>query len=240
MKKPPKKPSARHRAQNLAEAQRRLPEQRRKHREPQRPQRHQAVLDLAARQIPGREAAQPDADRQRRQQVGRAQLADPQHVLPVINHALLQQRAEEPEVGVAEARQPQHAVPAHHLDLLPQVAQEVGAELLLRVGRRHAGDAEAEGQADHRQPDQHRARPRLASLEALVEHRPGGHAGDDRQERAQLQDAVAPREPLLRQQLRQQPVLRRPEDRAVQRPSGRSPPAPSAGCAAAGPASQRP
>src|ERR1039458_7730461 len=86
-----------YRAQYLTEGEPRMPEESREDAEAQGAQRHQAVFDLAARQIARRKAAQPNANRQRRQEVSRADLAEPEHVLPVINHALLQQLADEPE-----------------------------------------------------------------------------------------------------------------------------------------------
>src|ERR1039458_4032286 len=137
-------------AQYLTKGEPRMPEESREDADAQGAQRHEAVFDLAARQIARDKAAEADTNRQRRQEVSRADLADPEHVLPVINHALLQQLPDEPEVSVAEARQPQHPVPAHDLHLLPKVTQEVGAKLLLRIGGRQLRNAEAEGEPDYR------------------------------------------------------------------------------------------
>src|ERR1035437_2320065 len=109
-KEPAEEAQCGYRAQYLTECEPRMPEESREDAEAQGAQWHEAVFDLAARQIARREAAEADANRQRRQEVSRADLADPEHVLPVINPALWQQRADEPEVSIAEARQPQDPI----------------------------------------------------------------------------------------------------------------------------------
>src|ERR1035441_3197807 len=83
-----------YRAQYLTEGEPRMPKESREDADAQGAQRHEAVFDLAARQIARRKAAEADANRQRRQKVSCANLADPEHVLPIINHALLQQLAD--------------------------------------------------------------------------------------------------------------------------------------------------
>ena len=77
------------------------------------------------------------------------------------------------------------------------------------------GDAEAGEEADNRQPDQNHARPLLLALKIFAQKSTGEGAEDDGDKGAKFQNAVAPGKFLLREQLRQQPVLGGAKDRAV-------------------------
>ena len=66
-----------------------------------------------------------------------------------------------------------------------------------------------------REPQQRIAGVHLVAVEVLGHGGAGDGADDDGEERAEFDDAIAPREALRRKQLRQQAVLRRAEERGL-------------------------
>ena len=108
--------------QELEKAQAGLPEPGSEDREAQRAQRHQAILDLAAGQVTGGNAPQPDANRHGCPKPHGVHLIKHQNGLAVIKHPQLHKRREEEEIGVAQTGQPEHPIGPHHSNLRPHVA----------------------------------------------------------------------------------------------------------------------
>ncbi|MCU0242930.1 MAG: hypothetical protein MUF51_10965 [Vicinamibacteria bacterium] len=181
----------------------------------QRPEGDQAVLDLVAREAAGRHAAEADADRERGLQIAGLRVAEVQCLLAEDDDVHLQDQAEEPEIRVAPDRQHQHAVAAHVAPLRRELGQWIQPERAPRISGRDAADAEARDQAADRHGQQDRARDLRPHGERIGHHAGRDRAQDDGRHRAHLDHAVAPRQALLRQQLRQQAVLRRREEGAV-------------------------
>ena len=229
MKNPPEKPSRASRNSAALTDKSLLRKRCGEDREAQCAERHEAVFDFAAGQISRRHAAQPDAERERDVEEADLGFVHPQHVRAVEEQIQQQQRPDEVEVGVAGGGEEHRTIFAPEADLRPHFAGEIRAELFARVRRRHARDAEAGEKSKHRQRDEDHPGPPLRAAKTLRHKRRRHGAEDDRRERAQFQQAVAPRKLAFRQQFRQQPVFRRAEKRAVdahqedtaeQRPAG--------------------
>ena len=216
IKKPPKKPSSDKSTATWAKDNPRRPEECGEDGYAGRTQWDEPVFDFAAGQIPRGKAAQADADRRRRLQVtALLRVGNVEHVLRVDDDEELDQCRHGEEIGVADHGQPEDAIPADALYLGPQVGEKVDAELFRRVGGGHLRDAQAGEQAKSRQGHQHRTRPGLPSGERFAQPRAGDGPADDRDESAELKDAIAPGEPPLGQQFRQQAVFRGAENGAM-------------------------
>src|SRR5215470_8912105 len=140
-----------------------------------------------------------------------------QYLASVHQHGLQKKRAEKPEVGIADHRQPQRTVGKHEAYLLPEFSHKVEAKLSLRRRRGNFGDAQAAQQPDSGQSEQNHSGVRFALSKNMVQPTRRHRAGDDRQKCSQLDYAVAPGQPFFRQQLRKQSILRRSEDRRLNR-----------------------
>ena len=194
----------------------RPPQQRRANRQADRAKRNQAGLDFAGGKKAREQAARPDADGRSRLQVARLRgIADAQHVLSVDDDDELDERGDEKKIGVADERQPQRPVAADDFHLRPQLRDKVGAEFFLRVGGGDFRDALAGAETGEGKRNQNDSRPRGLRGKDFAENSARDRAGDDGDERAEFQNAVAPGKFFLRQQLRQQAVFGRAENRAV-------------------------
>ena len=138
-----------------------------------------------------------------------------QDVGPVDDNGGEEKRAEEPEVGVAENSEKERLILAHQLDLLPEIADEVRAEFLFGCSGRNAVDAKAGAESDASEREEHIAGIDFVAMEALGHCGAGDGADDDGEERAEFDDAISPGEALCREQLREQAVLRWPEERSL-------------------------
>ena len=126
-----------------------LRERRRKNRQAERAERHEAVFDLAAGQITRRHAAEADAQRERDVEETDFGFVHVQHVRAVKKQVQQQQRAQKVEIRVADGGEKQRAVPAPDADLRPDLAGKIRAEFFPRVRRRHArGDGRRQPQGD--------------------------------------------------------------------------------------------
>ena len=88
-------------------------------------------------------------------------------------------------------------------------------EFLLGRGGRNAVDAEAGGETDACEAQQRVSGIDFVAMEVLGHGGAGNGADDDGEEGAEFDDAIAPGEALGGEQLRQQAVLRRAEERGL-------------------------
>src|SRR5262249_8338830 len=134
--KPAKKPQEKQIRFHCVKAESRPCEQQPHRADPNRTERNQAVLDLAAGKFSRRIAAEPDSESDGRLHIAIAGIGDSQDVLAVEQGIEQQQRAEEIKVDVAPDRQFQNPVAPDgpHLDY--QFLDEINAQLALGVGGR--------------------------------------------------------------------------------------------------------
>ena len=190
-------------------------EQRAEDRHAHRAQRNQAVFDFSAGKISCRDAAEADADPYGGLQVADVRVVNAQNVVAVDDDGELQQRGEEKEIGIAEDGPAEDAVGTNGFHLHAEIAERIPAEFLGGVGCGDVGDSEACDEADAGAAQQHESGDGFATAIALGKVAGGHHGADAAEEGAELDDAVAPGEALLRQNLRQQAVLRRTEERGL-------------------------
>ena len=136
-------------------------EQSGKNRQAGHAQRYQTVFDFSAGQKSGRQTARADADEQPALQIAAVPVVKMKNVLAVKNHGQLQQHRQKGKKRVADDAEKQNAVAADGLELRPEIAEKIRAEFFVRVRGGQPPDAEAKGQADHRQRDEDDAGPDL-------------------------------------------------------------------------------
>ena len=117
-----------------------------------------------------------------------------QHIRAVEKKIQQQQRADEIEVGVADDGEPERTVAAHRAQLPPDFGGEIGGEFFLRICRRNFRYAKTGNESGNRQRDQEEAGNPLFAAQFLRQDGGGDRAEDDGHERAEFEDAVAPRE----------------------------------------------
>ena len=214
-----------HRRQGSGDPWAQRTEQRGDRGQPEGAQRDQPGLHLARRQAAREQGASTDADREERVRnrshaVGQAEL-----VARVDEDVLTEQARDPPEERHSERREVQRAVATHRGE---GRGQRPPQRLGLPAGR-DLRDAERREESDRRERGQRRTRDPHRSA-VLEQESAGDGAEDDRDEARCLQAAVGTRQLVVRQELREQPVLAGREQCALQphagehrvgRPSGR-------------------
>src|SRR5580658_1749290 len=132
---------------------------------------------------------------------------DVQNFAAVKDNHELQQGAEKPEVGIADDGQMKRPVGPNDLDLLEQVAKNVEAEFSGRIGGGNARDREAGRETYECAAGKNKARQHLASVESLRKQRPDHRAGNNRDERRQFKNPVAPGQQFVRKHFGKQTVF---------------------------------
>src|ERR1700739_2142731 len=178
-------------------------------------ERDQTIFDLIAAQQAGDHAANADSYGKRCVEIAGLCLANMENIRTVDNDRGEQQRAQEPEVGVAEDGEEEGLIAAHELDLLPEVADEIQAELLFGRGGWNAIDAKAGGETYTSEAQQRISGVDFVTAEVLGHGGASNGADNDGEEGAEFDDAIAPGEVLGGEQFRQEPVLRRTEERSL-------------------------
>ena len=160
-RKPPRRVAGRRR-----QAARREVEVDREHAHADRAERHQADLDMAARQHFAQQRADADADREHHQQQRRDLLVAVQHLLGEGRELGQEHGAEEPHPRDAEQRAEHDQVAVRELEVAPGLADRVPVDDQARVGRRATAARPApttrpsDGDADAGEGDVVRGRPR--------------------------------------------------------------------------------
>ena len=187
-------------------------QQERAHGQAEAAQRHQAELDLLAREPPRRQAADGDTDAQGGLEQAGARVVEAHDLLAEEDRVQLQERAQEPEdsdAGHGEgkpARAPHLAEPARDL------GEGREGERLPRNRPRHARDPEAGRDAERRDGDEEEADPDEAIRPDREDEPARRRAQDDGEEGRHLAEAVGARELPLREDLGQDAVLGRAEE----------------------------
>ena len=177
-------------------------QRRAEHRQPERSERHEAILDLAAGQIAGGETAGADPKGQCDLEVAGAFFADVQCVHAKHHHVVQRQQADEREINIAEQREPEHPVAADFPDLPEQIGKKIGVEFFRRIRGWQFRQSEAAHQTEPGQGEEHQRGELLPPDKGGIEQPAHRNTGNDRRERAEFEDAVAPRQPFLREEFR--------------------------------------
>jgi hypothetical protein len=162
-----------------------------------------------------RPAARGDAHRRERGEQARPAIAQPHRLGPEQDHHELQQRAQKPEVGDAGDRQRQHAVAAQARDAEDDLPPWIRVDAAQVESRGHRGNAPAESRPDDRDGDDDRSDDPQSIVPGIEHEAAERGAGDDRDERAHLEQAVRSRQVGIGQDLRQDAVFRRTEERRL-------------------------
>ncbi len=207
---------------------------------PRRTQREQAVLDLRPGKFARQHATHADADPQCGQRQARLPFGQEQHLRRIRQDRRGYQAGDRPGQDLADERELQDAVGPDRFPGDPERHDHP----TLGPGRldprdRQRGEQAAGGEG--RQQDAAVPEGYLERLRGRDDHAARDDPAEDGQVRAHFQQAVPGREPFVGQDLGEDPVLGRAEQREPGRPAGRVSPSPGARLAARrrGPPSRR-
>ena len=127
----------------------------------------------------------------------------------------LKQRGQEPQVGVAHHRPRQHSIPRDDADLAAEVGERIRPKPPRGIGGGYARNSKAREQSAQREREQNDTRPRLPPAKRNGEKSRCHRGRDRRNKRAELDHPVSPGEFFFREQLREQTVFRRAEQRTL-------------------------
>ncbi len=173
-----------------------------------RSQGHQAEFHMVARQAAGGDAAESDAHRHGHVHQADLGVAEAQDLLAQQHVAELQQRAQEPEIADAQHRQPQRPHAVEPADARDHLAPGPFGEGAVACRRGAAGNPQAGQRADDGNDHQHAADPRHVIAPGIAHGAAGCRADDDGNEGAELVQAVGAGDRALRQDLRQNAIMR--------------------------------
>ena len=179
--------------------------------------RHQPQLNPLAGDAARRHRTRANADRQRRYQKADLTLRAMQRVVHKHDQRQLHQPADKPEERNAGHGQRHRPVLAQDAEAANDFREWVPVKRLLRRRWLYFWNAQAGPRADNRQRDQERAHLPLVVLPVFEEQRAEAAADNDRHKRRQFQQRVGAGQVTLRQQLRQNTVLRRAEKVGLRR-----------------------
>src|SRR5690242_20608659 len=198
--------------ENLLESKIGQGQKRAEYRHPHRTEGNQAVLDVVSGKIAGGKTADADPDGDRGLQVSAAAAGNVEDALTVEHDVELEQSAEKPEVGVTDNGEPKSAVPARAREVRRKIAEQIKTKNFTRIGGGNARDEAGGKQAKERTGQEKKAAICLMSGEELGQTGTGDGSGDNRKERAQLNDAVAPGQVRFGEQFREKTVFGGAED----------------------------
>ena len=191
------------------------PQEDAEHRQPQRAERHQADLHLAAGKTLAKHRPHTDTQREQRQDQGHHALVAVQQLLGVGRDLRQVHRAEEPEPGVADqrARHRRRLRKAQAHDL-PGLAGNIPVQFQLRQRGMGKGNRACRDIPQHRDQHHRGSDDGRVVLTAHHDSRTDG-AGQDGQKGAGFNQRVAAQQFFLFQCLRQDRVLDRAEQRGL-------------------------
>jgi hypothetical protein len=160
-------------------------------------------INFVAADETGDHAANADPNREGRIQIAGFCLAHMQNIGPIDDNRGEEKRAEKPEIRVAEDSEEERLILSHQLDLLPEIGDEVRTELLFRCSRLDLVDTETCAESDAREHDQCIAGVDLVACETFRHRSSGDSSDNNRQESAELDDAISEGEALRWKKFRQ-------------------------------------